>query len=82
MVRTSENVRLRLFRPNFKISMAIRELSPRLLPVACQKKIEHVPNEEKETFVSLRNKLCSVVRFSIRSVFTNSFVKGLVKDER
>jgi len=75
MIRTSEYIRLRLFtffQANFKISTAIRELP-------CT---EHVPNAEKQTSVSLRNKLSSVVQFLIGSVFTNSFVKGLVKDER
>ena len=73
MIRTLEYVQLRLFtffRANFKISTAIRELP-------CT---EHVPNAEKETSVSLRKKLSSVLRLSIWSVFTNSFVKGLVKD--
>ena len=42
-------------------------------------KTEHVPNAEKETFVSLPNELLSVVRFPIRRVFTNSFVKGFFR---
>ena len=73
MIRTLEYVQLRLFiffQANFKISTAIPELP-------CT---EHVPNAEKETSVSLRKKLSLVIRFSIWSVFTNSYVKGLVKD--
>ena len=48
--------------------------------IACSvTKTEHVPNAEKETSVSLPNKLLSVVRFPIRQVFTNSFVEGFLR---